>query len=110
MIDKDFRHLFSDEERAFMKHLLSLVRQSEAEGTDNEQAFLDMEVAGERFDEVHGEGSVRSIFSRARQAIAVKERVRICAMRALSGSKAGDLASWLNSADTEFLAQIGITL
>jgi hypothetical protein len=72
--------------------------------------FLDMEAEGDRFDELHGEGSVRSIVSRVRQAIAVKERVRICAMRALSGSKVGDLASRLNSADTEFLAQIGITL
>jgi hypothetical protein len=110
----DFKHWFTDEERAFMAHLSQLLRQSEAEGTDNEQVFLDMEVEGDRFDAIHGDGSVRSIFDRVHQALALKREqralVRRCAMRALSGSKVGDLASWLNDADAEFLSQIGVTL
>jgi hypothetical protein len=105
----EFKQWFTHDERQFMAYLSNLLRQSEADGS-NEQAYIAMELAGDRFDDIHGEGSVLSIFSRVRQAIAVKERVRTCAMRALSGSKVGDLASRLNSADTEFLAQIGITL
>jgi hypothetical protein len=107
----EFKQWFTDEERQFMAHLSALLRQSEAEGTDNEQVFLDMEVAGDRFDEIHGEGSVRSIFNRVHQALAVeRERralVRRCAMRVL-GPQLGDLAAWLNDADAEFLAQLGI--
>jgi|HubBroStandDraft_2_1064218.scaffolds.fasta_scaffold1029783_2 hypothetical protein len=110
MMDKE---LFTHDERQFMAHLSNLLRQSEAEGTDNEQVFLDMEVAGDRFDEVHGEGSVRSIFNRVHQALAVKREqsalLRRCAMRVL-GPQLGDLASWLNDADAEFLRQIGVTL
>jgi hypothetical protein len=106
----EFKQWFTHDERQFMAHLSNLLRQSEAEGNGNEQAFLAMEEAGDRFDEVHGEGSVLSVFSRIRQAIAWKARLHSCAMRGLSGSKVGDLASWINSADTEFLAQIGIAL
>jgi hypothetical protein len=111
MMDKE---LFSHDERQFMAHLSHLLRQSEAEGTDNEQVFLDMEAEGYRFDAIHGDGSVRSIFNRIHQAIAwkreQKELAHRCAMRALSGSKVGDLASWLNDADAALLESMGITL
>ena len=108
----EFKQWFTDDERAFMKHLLSLVRQSEAEGTDT-QAFLAMEDAGDVFDSIHGDGSVRSIFDRIQQALALKHErsalVRRCAMRVLGG-QSGDLAAWLNDADAEFLKSMGITL
>jgi hypothetical protein len=109
----EFKHWFTHDERQFMAHLSNLLRQSEAEGNGNEQVFLDMEVAGDRFDEVHGEGSVRSIFNRVHQALAVKHErsalLRRCAMRVLGG-QSGDLAAWLNEADATFLESMGITL
>jgi hypothetical protein len=112
-IEYEFQHWFSDEERQFMAHLSKLLRQSEAEGNGNEQVFLEMEKVGDTFDEVHGEGSVRSIFDRIQQAIALKreqkELVRRCAMRVL-GPQLGELAAWLNDADADFLKQIGVTL
>lgn len=105
--------LFTDDERRFMAYLSRLLRQSEAEGNGNEQAFLDMEVAGDRFDAIHGDGSVRSIFDRVHQALALKREhsalLRRCAMRVL-GPQVGDLAAWINGADTEFLESMGIKL
>jgi hypothetical protein len=107
---EEFKHWFTTDERTFMAHLLSLVRQSEAEGTDNEQAYIAMEEAGDVFDSIHGDGSVRSMFDRVQQALAWKARMHRCAVRALSGSKVGDLATWLNEADAALLESMGITL
>lgn len=109
----EFKQWFTDEERAFMKHLLSLVRHSEAEGADTEQAFLAMEEAGDVFDSIHGDGSVRSIFGRVQQCIELKREQSALVHRLASrvlGGQSGELAAWLNDADKEFLKQIGVTL
>jgi len=110
----EFTHWFTNDERQFMAQLLKLVRQSEAEGTDdNEQAFLAMERIGDAFDEVHGDGSVRSIFDRIQQARAVKHERSAMLHRLASrllGGQSGELATWLNAADAEFLKDVGIKL
>ena len=110
-MNTEFKHWFTNDECQFLAHLSRLARQGEAEGTDD--VYFDMEAAGERFDEVHGDGSVRSIFDRINQALALeRERsasLRRCVMRVL-GPQIGDLATWLNEADAALLESMGITL
>jgi hypothetical protein len=111
--DTQFNNWFTDEERQLMKHLLKLLRQSEAEGTDNEQSFLAMEEAGDAFDSIHGDGSVRSIFGRVQQCIELKRERSAMLYRLASrvlGGQSGELAVWLNDSDAAFLKQIGVTL
>jgi hypothetical protein len=104
---------FTDEERQLMKHLLALWREGEAGIMTEDEAGFAMDDAGNDFEGVHGEGSVRSIFGRIKQAIALnRERSAIVprlASRVLGG-QSGDLACWLNAADVAFLKQIGVTL
>jgi hypothetical protein len=113
-MNSEFKHMFTADEHQLMKHLSALWREVEDGIVPEYEACAAMDAAGNEFESVHGEGSVRSIFSRINQAIAwkreQKELAHRCAMRALSGSKVGDLASWLSKTDAEFLRQIGVTL
>jgi hypothetical protein len=109
----EFKHMFTADEHQLMKRLSALWREVEDGIMPEYEACAAMDEAGNDFESVHGEGSVRSIFSRINQIIAWKREqkdiVYRCAMRVL-GPKIGDLAMWLNAEDTEFLAQIGVAL
>ena len=113
MNDPQFKHMFTADEHQLMKRLSALWREVEDGIVSEYEACTAMDEAGNDFERVHGEGSVRSIFSRINQVIAWKreqtEIVYRCAMRVL-GPRLGDLAAWLNAEDAEFLAQIGVTL
>jgi hypothetical protein len=113
-MNTEFKHWFTDAERQLMTHLLKLWREGEAGLLmTQEQAGLAMEAAGDAFDSTQGDGSVRSIFSRIRQAIELKHEQSAMVHRLASrvlGAPSGELAAWLNDADAAFLKQIGVKL